>query len=197
VSFQAPVIWMSISSRAAESPLQASSTAATSLPNAFWRSFSTSTVPMTFLFCIENRYDNFRSRAPKRRQIMRIGGNSSSCRAHLDDKFQRISVKPCTRHPFLLGSRRPTAWAEFFRILPETSAICTRSAFQLSQLRQPAASACASTRKNLEPAEAHWFSLHCDCGWTGAVMGMNAVNHWVDPWGKRPGTQQLRAIERH
>jgi hypothetical protein len=47
--------------------------------------------------------------------------------------------------------------------------------FSCPNCDSPLASACASTRKNLEPAEAHWFNPHCHCGWTGDVMGVNAL----------------------
>jgi len=46
----------------------------------------------------------------------------------------------------------------------------------------PLATACASTRKNLEQAEGHWFNPHCHCGWAGDVMGVTAVKHWVESW---------------
>lgn len=46
----------------------------------------------------------------------------------------------------------------------------------------PLASACASTDKNLEAADAHWFDPHCPCGWTGSVIGVEAVKHWVEAW---------------
>lgn len=58
--------------------------------------------------------------------------------------------------------------------------------FSCPNCDSPLASACVSTRKNLEPAEAHWFSPHCHCGWTGDVMGVNAVKHWVEPWEEAP-----------
>jgi hypothetical protein len=50
----------------------------------------------------------------------------------------------------------------------------------------PLASACASTKRNLEQAEAHWFNPHCHCGWTGDVLGVIAVKHWVEPWSEQP-----------
>jgi hypothetical protein len=46
----------------------------------------------------------------------------------------------------------------------------------------PLASACASTDKNLEAADAHWFNPHCPCGWTGSVIGVEATKHWVEAW---------------
>ena len=46
----------------------------------------------------------------------------------------------------------------------------------------PLASACASTEKNLEAADFHWFNPHCPCGWTGSVIGIEAAKHWVEPW---------------
>jgi hypothetical protein len=46
----------------------------------------------------------------------------------------------------------------------------------------PLASACASTWKNLEIADAHYFNPHCPCGWTGPAIGIEAVKHWVEVW---------------
>jgi hypothetical protein len=46
----------------------------------------------------------------------------------------------------------------------------------------PLASACASSKRNLEQAEAHWFNPRCHCGWTGDVIGVTSVKHWVEPW---------------
>jgi len=47
---------------------------------------------------------------------------------------------------------------------------------------RPLASACVSMEKNLENADAHWFNPHCHCGWTGDVIGITAMKHWVEPW---------------
>lgn len=38
--------------------------------------------------------------------------------------------------------------------------------FSCPQCGAPLASACASRKRNLEQAEAHWFKPHCHCGWT-------------------------------
>jgi hypothetical protein len=54
--------------------------------------------------------------------------------------------------------------------------------FACPQCGNPLASACASTNKNLEVADAHWFNPHCHWGCTGSVIGVQAVKHWVEPW---------------
>jgi len=54
--------------------------------------------------------------------------------------------------------------------------------FACPQCERPLASACASDKQNLEEADAHFFNPHCHCGWTGAVIGLEAVKHWVQPW---------------
>jgi len=54
--------------------------------------------------------------------------------------------------------------------------------FDCPQCGRPMASACASTKKSLEDADAHWFNPHCHCGWTGDVTGIVALRHWVEPW---------------
>jgi len=52
------------------------------------------------------------------------------------------------------------------------------------------ASACASIAGNLEIADAHWFQPHCHCGWTGDIIGMTAIKHWVEPWSEGPGSNE-------
>jgi hypothetical protein len=54
--------------------------------------------------------------------------------------------------------------------------------FECPQCERPLASACASTKKNLETADVHLFNPHCHCGWTGDVLGLTSVKHWVEPW---------------
>jgi hypothetical protein len=54
--------------------------------------------------------------------------------------------------------------------------------FACPKCGNPLASACASTWKNLEIADAHYFNPHCPCGWTGPVIGVEAVKHWVEVW---------------
>ena len=54
--------------------------------------------------------------------------------------------------------------------------------FACPQCGIPLASACADTERNLENADAHWFDPHCPCGWTGSVIGLQAVKHWVEEW---------------
>jgi GlcNAc-PI de-N-acetylase len=51
---------------------------------------------------------------------------------------------------------------------------------------RPLASACTSSRRNLEIAEAEWFTPHCHCGWTGDVAGVTAIKHWVERWPGNP-----------
>jgi hypothetical protein len=54
--------------------------------------------------------------------------------------------------------------------------------FACPQCGTPLASACASAKKNLEVADAHWFKPHCPCGWTGPMIGVLAVKHWIEDW---------------
>lgn len=57
---------------------------------------------------------------------------------------------------------------------------------------RPLCSACASSRRNLEIAEAEWFTPRCHCGWTGNVVGVTAIRHWVERW---PGNPPMGAGE--
>jgi hypothetical protein len=54
--------------------------------------------------------------------------------------------------------------------------------FACPQCGAPLASACASTEKNLEVADAHRFNPRCHCGWTAEMIGVQAVKHWVETW---------------
>lgn len=63
--------------------------------------------------------------------------------------------------------------------------------FACPQCNRPLASACASAKRSLEDADAHYFNPHCHCGWTGPVVGLEAVKHWVHPWQKIDHTAGL------
>jgi hypothetical protein len=65
-----------------------------------------------------------------------------------------------------------TLSSQFAHVLLFACPVCSR----------PLATACNSTKQNLEIADGHYFQPHCHCGWTGAVMGMEAVKHWIEPW---------------
>ena len=41
-------------------------------------------------------------------------------------------------------------------------------------------SVCSSAQRNVEPADAHIFGLHCYCGWAGELAGFSALRHWVE-----------------
>jgi hypothetical protein len=54
--------------------------------------------------------------------------------------------------------------------------------FACPRCNRPLSSTCVSSNKNLEIAEAKWFTPHCHCGWSGDVAGITAVQHWVERW---------------
>jgi transcription elongation factor Elf1 len=61
--------------------------------------------------------------------------------------------------------------------------------FSCPKCGRPLASTCTNQGLNLEEADAHWFASHCHCGWSGEVIGVTAVRHWVEPWsGKAPNS---------
>jgi hypothetical protein len=49
------------------------------------------------------------------------------------------------------------------------------------QCERPLATVCASTTKNLEVAEAKWFTLRCYCGWSGEIAGVYTVVRAGEP----------------
>jgi hypothetical protein len=65
---------------------------------------------------------------------------------------------------------------------PVTESFAHVLLFACPRCGSPLASACATTRRNLEVADAHWFNPHCHCGWSGSVIGVHALKHWVEPW---------------
>src|ERR1700730_5771959 len=67
--------------------------------------------------------------------------------------------------------------------------------FACPQCGSPVASACASTEKSFESTDAYWFSPICDCGWTGSVIGVQALKHWVEAWKSPVGKPQMAIQE--
>jgi hypothetical protein len=61
---------------------------------------------------------------------------------------------------------------QFAHVLLFACPVCTR----------PLATACNSTKRNLETADGQYFQPHCHCGWSGDVIGMKAIKHWVEAW---------------
>jgi hypothetical protein len=41
---------------------------------------------------------------------------------------------------------------------------------------------CFNSEYNLETADAYVFRPHCECGWTGELVGFMAIGHWVQEW---------------
>src|ERR1700675_3242731 len=54
--------------------------------------------------------------------------------------------------------------------------------FSCPKCGNPLASAWLSTEKNLEGADAQRFDRKCDCGWSGRLVGAQALRHWIEPW---------------
>jgi len=53
--------------------------------------------------------------------------------------------------------------------------ICPRSG-------DPMATACVSDKKSLEELDSHSFHIHCNCGWSGKLLGIKRLKSWVDDW---------------
>jgi len=70
--------------------------------------------------------------------------------------------------------------------MPDTENYAHVLLFACPNCERPLVSACASTKKNLEVAEAEWFAPHCLCGWTGDLAGVTALKHWVEGWEGNP-----------
>lgn len=66
--------------------------------------------------------------------------------------------------------------------MPETDQYVHVLLFACPNCDRPLAATCLSTRRNLEIAEAEWFSPHCVCGWSREIAGVTALKHWVESW---------------
>jgi hypothetical protein len=68
--------------------------------------------------------------------------------------------------------------------------------FSCPKCGNPLASAWVSTEKNLEGADAQRIDCKCDCGWSGPLVGAQALRHWIEPWKNpveaEPNGPQLR-----
>jgi hypothetical protein len=53
----------------------------------------------------------------------------------------------------------------------------------------PLAFAWMSTEKNLKGADAQRFDRKCDCGWSGPLVGAQALRHWIEPWRNPVGAE--------
>jgi len=54
--------------------------------------------------------------------------------------------------------------------------------FKCPKCSRPQAAASTSHRSSLEEEDAQLFDRSCECGWSGALLGLVAVKHWVVPW---------------
>lgn len=54
--------------------------------------------------------------------------------------------------------------------------------FKCPHSGEPMASACVSNKKSLEEVDSHAFTVHCTCGWSGKILGVNRLRSWVEEW---------------
>ena len=54
--------------------------------------------------------------------------------------------------------------------------------FKCPKCSRPQATASTSHRSSLEEEDAQLFDRSCECGWSGALLGLVAVKHWVVAW---------------
>lgn len=55
--------------------------------------------------------------------------------------------------------------------------------FKCPDSGDPMTAACLSEKKNLEDVDSHPFKVHCNCGWSGKLLGANRLKNWVEEWG--------------
>ena len=54
--------------------------------------------------------------------------------------------------------------------------------FKCPDSGDPIGASFLSDSKNLEEVDGHKFKVRCDCGWSGALLGIHRVNGWVENW---------------
>jgi|HubBroStandDraft_1064217.scaffolds.fasta_scaffold34137_3 hypothetical protein len=54
--------------------------------------------------------------------------------------------------------------------------------FKCPHSGEPLAAACVSNKKSLEEVDSHPFEVHCNCGWSGKILGVNRLRSWVEDW---------------
>ncbi len=58
--------------------------------------------------------------------------------------------------------------------------------FECTSCRLPVVSALTSSSKNIEKIDLALHNAMCICGWSGALSGLEAKRHWVEPWDETP-----------
>jgi len=54
--------------------------------------------------------------------------------------------------------------------------------FECPHCQKPTASALPRGERSLEKVDGASLPVHCFCGWSGDLVGINARKHWVEPW---------------
>jgi hypothetical protein len=54
--------------------------------------------------------------------------------------------------------------------------------FQCRRCGEPIAVPLRNDGDSLESVRSRAFSISCRCGWSEWLAGMDARNHWVEPW---------------
>jgi hypothetical protein len=55
--------------------------------------------------------------------------------------------------------------------------------FRCRQCSGPLTLQVTSDERNVEQIDGALHQLICDCGWEGTFLGVQALRHWVAPWG--------------
>jgi len=54
--------------------------------------------------------------------------------------------------------------------------------FECTSCGLPLVSALTSSSKNIEKIDSALHNAMCLCGWSGALSGLEAKRHWIEPW---------------
>jgi hypothetical protein len=99
----------------------------------------------------------------------------------LPDCVQYRTVSDCVLyHDRLLKKGPPPPWETSMASV--TDGFSHVLLFSCPKCGNPLASAWASTEKNLGRADAQRLDRKCDCGWSGPLVGAQALRHWIEPW---------------
>lgn len=54
--------------------------------------------------------------------------------------------------------------------------------FKCPKSGEPITVASLSASRGLEEVDSRAFPLHCECGWSGNLLGVQRLKHWVEDW---------------
>jgi hypothetical protein len=63
--------------------------------------------------------------------------------------------------------------------------------FRCKRCNAPLVVPVLSEGANLEKIDGNTYEVHCSCGWSKKLLGIEAARHWVSPWEQTKDTGRL------